>query len=482
MVRQLLTESLLLGLAGAAGGLALAYVAVPVVRGLGVPLPRMEEMALDLRVFAFLAAVATVSSLACSLLPALRLGRTPLAEAAGSRRLGSDTQGNRLRSGLVIAEVALATVLTVGAGLLLHSFDTLRQVEEGFGEDDILLAQVDLPPERYPMHEEPTREFFRQLVERTSDLPGVESASVGMASPFRGPDVYNEVATEQETDASAFVPIHWRGVSSDHFRTFGIPLLRGRALAPAQRDHFETVVSASLAARLWPGQDPVGQRMRWLYPDGNLFEVVGVAADVRDVVLDTEAPMMAYVPQDWTGWSPMTLAVRARGGSAEALAPSVAAVVQELDPLLARPPFSTLEEQRGEALAPPLLGLRLLSVSALIAVLLASVGIYGLVAYAVSRRRREMGMRIALGARPGQLVGLVPGDGARLVGSGLVLGLVLSLALVETLRALLYGTSPFDPRILASVALFLGVVGLVASLLPALGAARVDPIGVLREE
>ncbi|MEM8934650.1 MAG: ABC transporter permease [Acidobacteriota bacterium] len=458
----------------------LAIWGVSIVRGLDVPLPRLDALELDWRVFAFLTTVAVLASLIGSLLPSLRATRVESSDALRSRRHGSDVDDRRLRSGLVIAEVALATVLTVGTGLLLHSFEALQEVDSGFATSGVLLARVDLPPERYPMEQRQTGRFFERLVERLESVPGVDSAASTMSSPFVGPGTQNEVAVETETDADAFMPVRWRAVSPALFRTLGIPLHRGRSFDPmAQR--VETVLSASVAARLWPGQDPIGQRIRWIHPSGPLFEVVGIVGEVQDLHIGEEPPPTVYVPQRVFNWSPMTVAVRSSMPLDTLIGP-VKAAVAELDPLLAAPEMSTLAGQRSEALAGPLLGVRLLGVASMIAVLLASIGIYGVVAYAVSQRRREMGVRFAMGARPDQLVRLMLKDGVLLVGLGVAGGMLISLGLVESMRAILYSTSPFDPAILGSAAFVLVVIGLLASSVPALLAARVDPIKVLRQE
>ena len=482
IVRQLLTESLLLGCLGALGAAMLAWAAMPWVRSLDVALPRMDQMHLDLKVLGVLAVAAVASSLLLGLAPALRA--TSEASHRGGlkyQRHGADPGSARTRAGLVMAEVALATVLALGAGLLFRSFEVLQAVDSGFATDGILLAQIDLPVERYRESSEPTRQFFAGLTEQLEALPGVESVGATMVSPFRGPQPKNNVGVETQVDRDAFVPIHWRGVTSGYFRTLQIPLLRGRSFEPRGQPSMETVISSGLAERLWPGEDPVGRRMRWIGPQGPLFEVVGVVGDVQDLELGGEPLDMVYLPHRIMGWPTMTLALRS-SGSLEPLAEGVRAAVRGLDPLLAAPEMSTLATQRREALARPLLSLRLVSISALIAVLLAAVGVYGLVAYAVSRRRRELGVRVAVGARPGQLVTLVALDAARLVGGGLLLGWIAALALAGSLRVLLYQVSPFDPQVLISVALVLAAVGLVAAALPAARAARVDPVAVLRQE
>ncbi|MEM1178048.1 MAG: ABC transporter permease [Acidobacteriota bacterium] len=482
IVRQLMTESVLLGVLGAVGGLALAKLGVPVVRGLDVPLPRLDGMRLDGRVFAFLAAAGLVSSVLFGLLPALRTSR----EAAGglsSRRYGNDVKTRRLRSALVMGEVALATVLCLGAGLLLHSFEALDGTEAGFASrsDQVVLTQVDLSTERYPENSRETRRFYDRLVARTKELPGVEAAAVTTLMPFAGPDLQNYVAPTTETDQDNFVAINWRAVSGDFFNIMEIPLLRGRSFDDDGPVRHGAVLSERLAARLWPGEDPVGQQLRWIGPKGPAIDVIGVVGEVRDMRLAKPERMTVYLPQRVMAWTSMVLAVKGKV-AAESLQDSVCGVVQGLDPLLAPPPVTTLERQRRAALAQPLLGLSLLSAASGIALILAAIGVYGLLAYALSQRTREMGVRVALGARPFQLVGLVGGDGLRLVGWGLLAGTGLALLSARSLGAILYETSTFEPAVLAGVAAVLGLVGVLASCIPAWRAARVDPVTALRRE
>ncbi len=479
--RQMMVESLVLAMLGGACALVLAALAVPWVRGLDVALPRLDQVSLGGRSLVFLALATVVSSLLFGLASALRATTAGDGGSLRSRRQGSDKGSRRLRSALVMSEVALAMVLTVGAGLLLRSFEQLRAFDSGFDVSGVLLARFDLPPERYPEEGEAPRFFFDRLIERLEGLPGVEAVGGSTVSPFRDGGTMNVVALETEVELSAFLPVHWRAVTSDYFEALGIPLLRGRSVGSESDRHLETVISASLAKRLWPDRDAVGERLRWRVPDGPLLEVVGVVGDVQDLELGGERAAMVYWAQRAMGRLSLTLAIRT-GLEPTALSSAVRDAVREMDPLLAAPALSTLSGQRVEALARPLLSLRLVAFSALIALLLAAAGVYGMVAYTVSRRQHEMGVRAAIGALPRQLISLVIRDAAALLAGGLAGGLVVSLGLVETLRLLLYQTSPFDPQVLAVVVAVLVAVGLVASSLPALRAGRVDPITVLRQD
>lgn len=481
VIRQLMSESLVFGLLGAAGALLLALWAIPWIRGLDILLPRMDEMALDLRVFGALVTVAVITSLLFGLLPAMRSTGVSLGSAMRSRRQGSDRRGSRLRSSLVVIEVALATLLTVGAGLLLHSFEALQQVDPGFETDGVLLAQLDLPLERYGEASEESTTFYRRLLERLEALPTVEVAGATIVSPFHGPRPQNRIAHAEATHRDAFIPIHWRTVTPQTFQALGIPMLRGRSFLDDGKQHMEAVISAGLADRLWPARDPLGQSFRWIGPEGPLFEVVGVVDEVQDLELGGTPPPTVYLPHQLVGWPTMTLVLRGNG-PLEPLGRALRGIVAELDPLLAISEMETLSDRRRQALGQPLLSFRLVALAALIAVALSAVGVYGVMAYAVSRRRRELGVRLALGARAAQLTEMVVRDGARLVFGGLLLGLLAASGLGGALRAILYQTSPLDPGVMAGVALVVLLTGLLACALPALRAGRVDPLAVLHED
>lgn len=479
--RQMLVESLVLATVSGLCALALAALAAPRVRGLDIALPRLDRVSLDGRSLMFLLAATVVSGLFFGVATALSATKTGDGDSVRARRQGSDRGVRRLRSALVMAEVALALVLTVGAGLLLRSFEQLRDFDSGFDAAGVLLARVDLPAERYPDGDREAGRFFDQLVAELQDLPGVTAVGGTSASPFRDGGTENVVGLETDAERKAFRPIHWRSVTSDYFAAVGIPLLRGRSFDPQSR-RLETVISASLAERLWPQGDAIGQRLRWRVPDGPLLEVVGVVGDVEDLELGGgDRTAMVYWPQRFMGRSALTMTIRT-DLEPSTLSSAVRDAVRKIDPLLAAPELATLNGRRVEALSRPLLIVRILAFSATIALLLATAGVYGMVAYSVSRRRREIGVRAAVGAKPIQLINLVLGRATTLIAGGMAVGLVITLSLVQTLRLLLYQTSPLEPQVLILSILLLLVVGLLASGLPALRTLRIDPITVLRED
>ncbi|MEM6796249.1 MAG: FtsX-like permease family protein, partial [Acidobacteriota bacterium] len=483
--RQLMLESLVLGLLGGAIAAGLAFFIVPWVRSLDVSLPRLHEVSFGPRSLIFLLLSTLAASLLFGLVQALRPpGGT--AAAPRARRHGSSVAGSRTRSLLVMAEVALALVLAFGAGLLLRSFEQLRAFDSGLDTSPksgaVYLATIDLPAERYPEGDSSTRLFFGRLSDALAARPTVEAVGASMVSPFGGMNTQNVVADESETELKAFHQVRWRSMTPNYFDAVGATLLRGRTHdTRGERGPLETVISESLAERLWPGRDPIGERLRWRLPEGVLLEVVGVVADLEDVALGADPMPTMYWSQHLMGWSSMTVAIRTHE-PAEAVAAALREALTELDPLLAMPPLETLEGNYRRALARPLLSLRLVSLSALLALVMAAAGVYGLVAYAVSQRRREMGVRAALGARPGQLVARVVRDAAKWVVGGLAAGLLASLGLMHSLRLLLYETSPFDPGVLATSVAVLALVGLLACAVPAARAGQIDPISALREE
>ncbi|MEM1245744.1 MAG: ADOP family duplicated permease [Acidobacteriota bacterium] len=477
LVQQLMAESLALGLIGGLSGLLLAALALPMVRVWAAgALPRVEEASIDPVTATVALAAGAFAAMLFGTLPALRQTRGLTA----TRSRSVDPKEGRWRAGLVVAQLALALVLTCSSIVLLRSLDTLRAVPLGFAPEGLTAVDVQLPLDRYPEGTPVVWGFFDRLLEEVRAVPGVESASGNVTHPFRGPGLANVVARPHVTELRDFIEIAWRSVTPGSFRTQGVPLLQGRDFRDEENE-LVTILSASLASRLFPEGEAVGQQVRWLRPNGPLARVVGVVGDVRDLEV-TEEPVPTYYW--WQGhmrWPGMTLLVRSDLAT-ESLVGPLRAAVAELDPLLPPPEVRAVEDSLRETFASPRLNVRLFGVFAGLALAIAAGGLYGLLAYAAARRRSEIGVRLALGATQSSIRNLLLRDGLRLVVGGTVLGLLLFLATSRLLDRMLFETTALNPSALAwSVVLFVGV-GLLGCLLPTRQAVRQDPAASLRAE
>ncbi|REJ81793.1 MAG: hypothetical protein DWQ36_14855 [Acidobacteria bacterium] len=482
LVRQLLAESSVLGVVGAAGGLLLAAIALPLVRSLGSgALPRIEDAALDVRGAAFTIAVAISASLLFGAAPALQLSATaPRQWAGGGLRSGSGVRSTRLRSTLVVAQLAAALVLTSSSLLLFDSFSALRRVPSGIDLDGLVAADVSLPMDRYGEGSEQVRLFYDRVLEEVRSTPGLEAAGATTTHPFRGPSLANTVARPEATERAEFVEIAWRSVRPGTFRALGMPLLRGRDFIADEKE-LVTILSASLAERLYPGEDPIGRQVRWIRPEGPLARVVGVVADVRDLDVATEPRPTYYWNQHHMGWPDLT--VVARGTlPGDQLVRALSEAVRRADPLLPPPETSLVEDDLSRSMASPRLSLQVFALFAGAALATALIGLYGLVAFTAASRRGELGLRVALGARPGDVRRVLLSQGVRLLFVGLGLGLVGVLAISRLLRELLFDTAVLEPRVLLLASSLFALATLLACLLPALRAARQDPVAALRSE
>ncbi len=480
LVRQLLTESILLGVVGGAAGLGLAHWGLDALVALApASTPRLQDIALDGRVLGFSLALSLVTGVAFGLLPALSAARTDVQAAlheSGRSPSLARHPGARL---LVVAEIALSLVLMAGAGLLLESFRRLLSVDPGFDPHDVLTFAVSLPGSRYPRPDQRAA-FYADLLERVRTLPGVISAAAITPLPLGGDGgIATRFTVEGQPAPSA--------VTSGFFETMRIPLKKGRTFE--DRDRREAppvaVVNQTLADQVFPDQDPLGQRIRIGIltdeSDPRAFEAVGVVGDVRPSGRHVPAPPEIYVPHPQQSWSWMSLVVRTSGEAASlagALRREVAALDSEQAVYNVRP----LLELLSDSLAAHRFIMALLGGFALLGLALATVGVYGVLAESVDRRRGEIGLRLAVGADPGDVLRMVLGQAARLAAAGVTLGLVAAFALTRVLQGLLFGVSATDPATFAAVAGVLGVAALLASTLPARRAARLDPAAILREE
>ena len=487
LVRQMLAESLLLAAAGAVLGLLGAAWALEAVRALPPGMvARADEIGIDARVMAFALAVTLFTTLVFGLAPALHASRDGLYDALKhTARTGASRAQRRLRDGLVVAQVALAVVLLCGAGLLVRSLVRLQGVDVGFATEHAYAVPLQLSGERYADEARVAR-FYEAVVGRVAEIPGVAGAGATAVDPFSEWNLMNDVTAEEraaQAPPSGELSAAWRVVTPGYFGAAGVPLLQGRLLNEADRDGAPpvAVVSRTLAARLWPGESAVGKRLFWGGTDGTPRTVVGVVGDIRDVTLEADPPPLLFLSAAQVSWPSMTLVVRTRG-EAPGLADAVRRAVWAVDPGLPVPEVRPMERSRAAAVAEPRLHALLLGTFAAAALLLAGVGLYAVLAFSVVQRAREIGVRMALGARSVAVMGMLVRRGLALTAAGIVIGLVGAALLSRFVQSLLYQTAGTDLATYAAVPLLLAVVGAAASWLPARRAARVDPMVVLRSE
>ncbi len=484
LVRQVLVESLLLSGAGGLLGVVAAFFGVRMAGHLPLArVPRLAEVGIDEGVLAFTALVSVLVALAFGLLPALHASRRGLVPSLSEGARTGSGGTRRVLGSIAGFEVALALVLLVGAGLSLRSFHEMMQVDPGFRPESLVAAQIYLPQAKYPDSESRLR-FFTEALSRIRALPGVQSAGAASALPMHpvGIDFALPFSIEgRNPPPSGEEPrADIRAVTVRYFETMKIPLLRGRLLD--ERDRADAphvlVVNETLARRYFPGEEPMGKV--FVNPHGKA-EIVGVVSDVHHYGLDAEPRPEVYTPLPQGVFNGMALVVRTTLDP-DRFTADLRRTVRGIDPDQAIHDLSTMEEAMARWVFLPRLSMTLLTSFAVTALVLAALGIYGVIAYSVSQRSAEMGLRMALGARGPDLVGLVVGGSLRFVLPGMVAGLLLSTGLARLISGQLFGVSPFDPMVYLGVAAVLGVTALAASFLPARRAARVDPIEALRAE
>ncbi|HEX8336198.1 MAG TPA: ABC transporter permease [Pyrinomonadaceae bacterium] len=491
VARQLLTESLLLSLAGGAAGLLLSVWGVEAIIKLSPStVPRLAETSIDARVFLFALGVSLLTGIVFGLAPALSASKTDLAESLkeGGRGGTAGARRNRLRSALVVSEVALSLVLLVSAGLLIKSFRQLVTTDPGYSPERVLAVTVALNTKRFA-DDDSRAGYFREAVARIRQLPGVESAGLTRLLPLGRNDIFNSF---QIAGRPPFAPGERRSarsytISPDYFRVLGIPLRRGRAFAESDGKNSKPVIVVNEAfARLYfPGQEPLGQHVVIDGPDDKPLpprEVVGVVGDIHFQRFDDEKQPEYYVPFEQSPSASTQVVVRARGGDAAALTSPVRAALKGVDPNLLIWRTQTMDELVGQSVAPQRFNVALLGFFAALAMLLAAVGIYGVMSYTVTQRRHELGIRMALGAQRRDVLRLVVRQGMMLALAGLGLGLAGAFALTRLMSSLLYGVSATDPLVFAAVSLLLAAVSLAACYVPARRATKVDPMVALRYE
>jgi putative ABC transport system permease protein len=490
IVRQLLTESVLLAAMGAALGILLAFWGTSLIIS-QVPdgIPRLQEARVDAPVLVFTLAVSLLTGLLFGLAPALQASRPNLTEGLKEGERGSSGRRQRLRGALVICEVALTLALLAGAGLLIQSFLRVLQVDPGFKARNLLTMQLSV--NNADGHQ--VANFFEQLQREVRSLPGVRAVAVSNGLPLGGANQPPFIIEGRPRPEPGKEPVGVRyTVSPDYFRTLGIELLKGRVFAAQDTPDAQPVViiDEMLARQYFPDEDPLGKRMRQALPDAPSLEIVGVVRHVEHDSLDGQAPARAQFYLNFhqipVGRLPtqvrrISLLVRTEV-EPSSLAPAVRGRVAVLNKDQGVFNVRTMEQLVAQSVAPRRFSMLLLTVFAAVALVLAGVGIYGMMSYAVAQRSREIGVRMALGAQVSDVLRLVIVQGMKLVLVGVALGLVASVALTQTIKSLLFGVSATDPATFAAIALLLALVALLACFVPARRATRVNPLTALRGE
>ncbi|MFN7993641.1 MAG: ABC transporter permease [Bryobacteraceae bacterium] len=481
LIRQSLTESLLLAVLGGVLGGFLAWWGVRLlVAAAPVDLPLLSEVRLDGTVLGFALLISIATGLACGILPALRTASAHPHEALKSGNYTTTEGGGRMRVRdiLVALEAALSALLLIAAGLLVSSFVRLTHVDKGFDVERVLAARIVLPSTKYTTNAEKSA-FFERAVEKIRPLPGVLSTSTVSALPFQGETWIDLVATEGDQRPLFERPmVNVRMVTPDYFNTLRIPLREGRTFDDNQRNRKVAIISQGTAQRLWPNQSAFGRRM--LHNEESV-EVVGVTADIRSTSLDKDPVLMIYLP-DWQRPRLSASLLVRTGMDPRGIAAGVREAIRQVDPDVPVPEMTTLQQVMAESVAQRRFQMTLVILFSAAALALAGFGIYGVVSYSVTRRRTEMGIRMALGAGAPGLQRMVLWQGLRPVVAGLAAGVLAALAAGRILNSMLFQVNARDPLTISGVVIVLLLVSMAAALLPARRATRVDPISALRFE
>ena len=492
LLRQMLVESVLLALAGGGVGCVLSVWGLELLKQIGArTIPRLAEVNIDLGVMLVTALVAVGTGILFGLIPALATAKPELTESLkeGGRSATAGSRTNQVRNSLVVGEIALALVLLVGAGLLLKSYARVQDIDPGFDRNNVLTAEINLPAPKYPErgsadynHGAAMANFWNEALRRVRQLPGVKAAAATVVLPLSGSNTDSSFAIEgRPIDGKLPTPDEEiRTITPDYFQVLRTPLLRGRFFTESDTADAPPVVivNEALAKKYWPGEDALGKRITFSdprKPDPKWITVVGIVRSIRHRGLDVDPAPEYYVPYVLNSERSMVLAVRSTQDP-RSLASAIRREIQSIDPDQPLANIRTLENVTADSVAPRRMSMVLLGAFAGIALLLASVGIYGVISYLVVQRTHEIGVRMALGAQRGDVVRLVVGHAAKLVGIGTVIGLVLAFFSTRTLSALLYTVGAFDAATFVLVTVALSAVALLASYIPALRATRADPM------
>jgi predicted permease len=492
LLRQFLTESVLLGLLGGGLGLTLALWGVNLLKAfIPTEVAQARAVAIDGRVLGFTLLVSVLTGIIFGLVPAAQASKFNLNDTLkeGGRESAAGRRGNRVRSLLVVAEVAVSLILLIGAGLLINSFLRLRSVDPGFRTDNLLTMRVVLPQQKYP---EPAQRsaFYTEMLGRVEALPGVRSAAVTTNLPltFKGNSIGVSIEGRPDPGPGQRPSVVTRVVSPEYFRTMGIALMRGRQFGREDRADTPSVavINETMARRFWPGEDPLGKRITpgaagSTDPD-DWITVVGIARDVRQFELEAEPKPQMYLSYEQAAFFEPGDLVVSTEVEPLSLAGAVRQAVWSVDRDQPVSDIRTMQDVLSTSLARQRFSTLLLALFAAVALALAAVGVYGVMSYTVAQRTHEIGIRLALGAQGGDVLRLAVGQALRLVCAGAVVGLLGALALTRVMSSLLYGVSATDPATLAGISAVLVGVGLLAGYIPARRAAKVDPMIALRYE
>jgi putative ABC transport system permease protein len=485
LIRQLLVESLVLGLTGGIAGLLLGtWLTALLIRVLPEAIPRTNDLSVDYVVAAVTLVVALATAVVFGIMPALHAART---DAATALKRGGERGSTRApaRAVLVVTEIALTLILLAGAGLLLNSFVRLLRTDSGMRTENVTLIGLMIPQSRYP-NGVAQSELYRRVLEGLTARPDIQAAAVGFPRPLRGMRAAGTFYIEGRPSATEAdrASANIGSVSGEYFEAMGVPLIAGRTFAESDgaKAPDVAVVNDALARKYWPGEQAVGKRLRFDNgPEHPWRTIVGVVGDVRQLGLEQDAPPILYIPYGQFPL-PFTDIVVRSAAPRSTVASLVRARLREVDPDLPPGETTTLDAVLGLAVAQPRFRAALISAFAVVALLLAAVGVFGLISYSVTQRTREIGIRIALGAQPRQVLGALFREGIVLAAIGTAIGLAGALAAGRLLSSFLFDVRASDPLTLAAVAVLLLAVAALATYLPARRALRVDPIAALRTE
>ncbi|HKP02926.1 MAG TPA: ABC transporter permease [Chthoniobacterales bacterium] len=486
LVRQLLTESVVLALCGGIAGIVLAKWGLDLLLALApTTLPRSTEIHLDSGVLLFSLALSIVTGLLFGIAPAWLAARADVNEALKQGTRGSTEGGarGRLRSALVVAEVVLALVLLGGAGLLARSFMQLAHVDPGFIPENATTLRLSLPQKKYAEPEQQNA-FANALLERLKDLPGVQAVGITHSMPLVGDYVLGfNIEGRPPIDPADLPNTNYYAVTPDYFRAMGIRLVRGRGFTPQDdaKAPRVAIINETMARQFFPNEDPIGKRINITNGPDTWRQIIGIVGDIKQYGVDKATSAQSYEPFAQVPFSSINVVIRTKGSPAallSALRPAVYAVDKDQPISTIRP----LEEIMADSISRQRFAMTLLTVFSAVALVIAAVGIYGVMAYNVVQRTGEFGIRMALGAQQGDVLRLVLTQGGKLIGLGLLIGLLATVAASYAMRSILFNTSAFDPLTLTTITLVLAAVALVACFFPANRATKVNPIEALRAE